>query len=148
VKAFWLPVKRFRCRSCQRTWSFQPPVVVRYKRYAARIIDGCWETWSNGLSLEATAERWQLRCVRTVQRWLGPIAAAPKALMGEVRRLLGTGKEPQQTSEEPPQQKVRTAVKALRTLTQALLQEVPARSSDSTRVPYHFVMRASLALQC
>lgn len=141
VEVLKLRVKRFRCRECRRTWRFLPPMLLAFKRYAAGVVQGCWETWATvaGASFESAAEAWHLRSVRTVQRWLHPLAAGAVSLMAGVRRLL-VGKGPEEAKKDTRHSSARSAVSGLLDLTRTLLAQAPLNSSDRLRVPYHFVM--------
>lgn len=139
VEIVRLRIKRFRCRACLRTWRFLPPLLLCWKRYAAAIVQSCWESWAQGASYESTAVTWWLRSVRTVQRWLQPLASGVERLRGELRRLL-IGEGSVDSGVAPA--RTRPAVSGLLDLTRTLMHQAPLGSQDRLRVPYHFVMLA------
>lgn len=89
-------VKRFRCSQCsgegckgKRTWSYLPPFLLYLMRYAAKVVQECWESWTSGKSYEATSEAEGVGSVRTVSRWLELVTKRAEELAGEMRRLAG-----------------------------------------------------------
>ena len=64
-----------------------PAFLLILKRYASQIVQGCWEDWCGGLTLEKVSEKWWIRCVRTVQRWLRPLVREAPRIGAELRRL-------------------------------------------------------------
>ncbi len=64
-----------------------PAFLLLLKRYAAQVVQGCWENWCGGLTLERVSEQWWIRCVRTVQRWLRPLVRDAPRIAAELRRL-------------------------------------------------------------
>lgn len=162
-----VPVKRFRCSQCSgegckgnRTWSYLPPFLLYLKRYAARVVQECWESWASGTSYEATAEAEHVRSVRTVSRWLEVVTKRAEELAGEIRRLAGvegapgptersTLPEPESSSSMPPgkaNSPRRRGAQTLLHLTLRLLDRLSLDPADRSRVPYHFAMKAARAL--
>jgi hypothetical protein len=131
-------VKRFRCKSasCGRTFSILPPVALVLKRYAAGLIQGAWEdhVGEEPLTLEEIAERWELPCVQTVQRWLHPVRAMGEALKRELRRLLPFSAPGQDDAAGAERDELLGLARQL--------ANRPFRSLfDRSRVPYHFVLQ-------
>ena len=152
-------MKRLRCTGCLRTWSYLPPFIVYLKRYAAKVIQGCWKSWASGKSYEATAEAWHVS-VQTVKRWLAPVTRRTCPLAGELRRLAGVEVEALRGLAEPSDTLVtfsstcpgkannpqRLAAEMLLTLTLHLLDHLTLDSADRFRVPYHFILKAAANL--
>ena len=83
----WVPIKRFRCGDCGRTFGIFPIFLAILKRYAAQIIQSCWADWCEGQSCEEVSEAWCVRSVRTVQRWLRPLVRGRTRILSELHRL-------------------------------------------------------------
>lgn len=64
-----------------------PAFLLLLKRYAAQVVQGCWEDWCGGLTLERVSEKWWIPCIRTVQRWLRPLVRDRTRIAAELRRL-------------------------------------------------------------
>jgi hypothetical protein len=161
-----IPIKRFLCcGTCNKsagqkykTWSYIPAFTLRLKRYAARVVQGCCDDWVGGASCEAAAEAWHIHSVRTVQRWLRQLTANASTLEAVIRQLLG-GKEVQQgikpprappidrkRSPLPRNRAAREAVARMFTMIRELVSQLRSSFLDSSRVPYHFVMRVASTL--
>jgi hypothetical protein len=153
-----LLVRRFRCKACGKTRTYLPSIALHLKRYAAKVVQGCWEDWARieettgaGLCYEATAEAWHVPSARTVKGWLGPLIAKADALMGEIRRYAREVSPGRALTEgqdvQAPQSPAGTArspqrygLSKLLNLTRTLLAQVTLSPEDQLRVPYHFVM--------
>ena len=132
-------VQRFRCKSrdtCGRTFSVLPPVALALKRYAAAVVQGAWEDHVDSeapLTLEKIAERWDLKCVQTIQRWLHPLKSTGDSLAAGLRRLLPYT-QPGEDDSVGGDQLLRVA--------RLVAASIPLASPlDRSRVPYHFVMQ-------
>lgn len=150
------PVKRWRCKSCRRTFSHLPPFVLVLKRYAAALVQGVWEERVNGvptdeaatssagaewrLSLERLAERWGLPCVVTVRRWLLPLEIHAEGIEAEFRRVL------RQDVKEHVKEQCPVGERLL-SLAQRVTSHVPHHPVDRDRVPYHHVLHIVGRLQ-
>jgi hypothetical protein len=134
VCGFW--VKRFRCKSCCRTFSLLPPLALFLKRYAAGIIQDAWERHvdEEPLTLEEIAERWDLPCVQTVQRWLHPLRSMGEALKRELRQALPF------TAPGLPGPAAEAVSDELLGLARQVAKHTRCSSFDRLRVPYHFVL--------
>ena len=117
-----------------------PPVLLVLKRYAAQVVQGCWEERLAGAGLEEVAERWEVACSRTVQRWLAPLVTRPEQTAwwqlgdrvgGELRRLLPVVVEP-----------VAHSASQLLNLARLTAEHAPSAPFDTSRTPYHFVQAA------
>jgi len=128
----WIPIKRFYCGHCGMTFGVLPAFLVIFKRYAAPLIQGCWEDWCAGYGYEKLSEKWWIRCVRTVQRWLRPLIRNQPALLAELRRLWQL-EEPQQSSKTPLKRSL-----LLDAVRQAVQQSYPS-SRIQRSTPYFHV---------
>jgi len=131
-------VKRFRCKrkGCRKTFSILPAFVLVLKRYAAGIIQGAWEEHvdEEPRTLEVIAERWDLPCVQTIQRWLHPLVSMGEYLKMELRRVLPY---PASGQTEP----ARVDHDELLGLARQVAECTPCSPFDRSRVPYHFVLQ-------
>lgn len=64
-----------------------PAFLLVLKRYAAQIVQECWEESCGGLTLERVSEKLGIRCVRTVQRWLRRLVRDTSRIAAELHRL-------------------------------------------------------------
>ena len=128
----WVPIKRFSCGHCGKTFGVLPAFLVILKRYAAPLIQGCWDDWCAGSGYEKLSEKWSIRCVRTVQRWLRPLIRGQPALLAELRRLWQL-EEPQQASNASNMRSL-----LLNAVRQAIQQSNPS-SQIQRHTPYFHV---------
>lgn len=134
----WVPIKRFYCKQCGQTFGVLPPFLVILKRHAAPLIQGCWEDWCAGDTYEKLSEKWWIRCVRTVQRWLRPLIRNQTSLLAELRRLWQL-EELQQTGA------LQERFKLLQAVRQAIQQSRPSKIRRAT--PYFHVQLILHALR-
>ena len=136
IAGFW--VKRFRCKSanCGRTFSILPAFVLVLKRYAAGIVQGAWEdhVGKEPRTLEEIAERWDLPCVQTVQRWLHPLRSKGETLKREFRRVLPY-------LAPGPSGPAGVDNDELLGLARQVADRTHCSPFDRSRVPYHFVLQ-------
>lgn len=136
-----IPVKRWRCTACRRTFSYLPPFVLVLKRYAASAIQGIWECRVDhaSLSLEQLAERWGLPCVVTLRRWLAPFDAWGAAIESELRRVLPFDVGGIELDRQP--------ARRILSLVQLYTTRASLHPLDRERVPYHHVSHIVRRLQ-
>ena len=97
------------------------------KRYAASIIQGCWDGWCSGSSDEKVSEAWGVRRARTVQPWIRPLRRYQDEVLGRLSRLWQV-EEPEQAEKTP------TVTEKRSRLLNAVRQAI-GQSSFSSRTP-------------
>ena len=131
-----IDIKRFRCKSCGKTFGYLPWFVLRFVRFAAVVVQQCWERWTAGEeSLEDLA--WTRKVsMRSIQRWCAAVWKRREALNMTLRRLL-RGKE----LPNPPDQDTRDHrlwSQYLLPLIHQFLRQAVRPQEDSARPPYHY----------
>ncbi len=142
-----VPIKRFRCKDCGRTFGYIPPFLLKWKHYAAAIVQSSFEEWAQGKSLEKVAESHNIPNSRTVHRWTCPIAAGVQGISGALRRLfLKDEKEQEEVNETEAQLQGRKAIQHLLEIVHRLREEISLNSIDRLRTTYHFVLCAARSI--
>jgi hypothetical protein len=130
-----LDIKRFRCKGCGKTFGYLPWFILRYVRFAAAVVQQCWERWAEGKeSLEDIA--WATKVSsRTIQRWCRAVWRRRDELNRTLRRLL-RGELPN----TPPRDSRdhRPWSQYLLPLIRQYLQQAVRPREDSARPPYHY----------
>lgn len=130
-----MPIKRCFCRRCGKTFGILPTFLVILKRYTVPLIQKCWEDWCQGDSYEIVSEKWWIRCVRTVQRWLRPLIRYERELMAELRRLW-------QVEEPQPAGGASARSLLLDTVRSAIQQSPPSKTQSNPYFHVQSVLRA------
>ena len=130
-----VPVQRFRCTSCDKTFSLLPWFLLWFIRSAAVVVQKCWEEWNRGTSTERVADQ-QKVSVRTLHRWRQVIWQRRRDVEQTVRRHVSV------RLPEPPVENAnnhRPWSQHVLTLMTRYLQHVPIPAADRTRPLYYFV---------
>jgi len=130
-----VPVQRFRCTQCKRTFSFLPWFLLRFIWFAALVVQKCWEEWNQGASTVKVAERHGVS-LRTLRRWRQVVWERRREIEQTVRRHVADDL-PDPPVDNPKNH--RPWSQHILNLLSQYLQHVPIPPNDKARVPYHFV---------
>lgn len=98
----WCRVRRFRCTSCNKTFSRLPDFLLPYKHYVAREIEQVLQTFSGikpsaQLSTgaeESTLRRWRKEFLHKMQHWAGSLEAKAQEWFQRGHSLLTVPSQP------------------------------------------------------
>jgi transposase len=129
-----LDIKRFRCKGCGKTFGYLPWFILRYVRFAAVVVQQCWEQWAGNETLEDLAEATGVSS-RTIQRWCAAVWRRREALNQTLRRLVR-----EELPNAPPLDTRNHQLwsQYLLPLIRQYLQQSVRPREDSARPPYHY----------